>query len=65
MPQTIGVPREVFPGERRVATVPDVVQKLNGIYGDAVVPKTGPMVPRTVRKPTFQAATRAAWPQGT
>ena len=28
MPQTIGVPREVFPGERRVATVPDVVQKL-------------------------------------
>ena len=28
MPQTIGVPREVYPGERRVATVPDVVQKL-------------------------------------
>ena len=28
MPQTIGVPREVFPGERRVATVPDVIQKL-------------------------------------
>jgi NAD(P) transhydrogenase subunit alpha len=24
----IGVPREVFPGERRVATVPDVVEKL-------------------------------------
>jgi NAD(P) transhydrogenase subunit alpha len=24
----IGVPREVFPGEKRVATVPDVVQKL-------------------------------------
>ena len=28
MPQTIGVPREVFPGEKRVATVPDVVEKL-------------------------------------
>jgi len=28
MPQTIGVPKEVYPGEKRVATVPDVVQKL-------------------------------------
>ena len=28
MPQTIGVPRELFPGEKRVATVPDVVSKL-------------------------------------
>ena len=28
MSLTIGVPREVFPGERRVATVPDVVEKL-------------------------------------
>jgi NAD(P) transhydrogenase subunit alpha len=27
-PQRIGVPREVFPGEKRVATVPDVVTKL-------------------------------------
>ncbi len=25
---TIGIPREVFPGERRVATVPDIVAKL-------------------------------------
>ena len=24
----IGVPREIFPGEKRVATVPDVVEKL-------------------------------------
>ena len=24
----IGVPREVFPGEKRVATVPEVVEKL-------------------------------------
>ena len=28
MPLTIGVPREVFAGEKRVATVPDVVAKL-------------------------------------
>lgn len=26
--QLIGVPREIFPGEKRVATVPDVVEKL-------------------------------------
>jgi len=28
MPLLIGVPRETFPGEKRVATVPDVVEKL-------------------------------------
>jgi NAD(P) transhydrogenase subunit alpha len=28
MPQLIGIPKETFPGEKRVATVPDVVQKL-------------------------------------
>ncbi len=28
MPLMIGVPREIFPGEKRVATVPDVVEKL-------------------------------------
>jgi NAD(P) transhydrogenase subunit alpha len=27
-PQRIGVPREIFPGEKRVATVPEVVEKL-------------------------------------
>ena len=27
-PQLIGVPKEIFPGEKRVATVPDVVEKL-------------------------------------
>ena len=26
--QCIGIPRETFPGEKRVATVPDVVEKL-------------------------------------
>ena len=28
MQQSIGIPREIYPGEKRVATVPDVVQKL-------------------------------------
>ena len=28
MPLTIGVPREIYTGEKRVATVPDVVEKL-------------------------------------
>src|SRR6185436_3209595 len=28
MPQVIGVPRESFAGEKRVATVPEVVEKL-------------------------------------
>ncbi len=28
MPQTIGVPKEIWPGEKRVATVPEVVEKL-------------------------------------
>jgi NAD(P) transhydrogenase subunit alpha len=28
LPQRIGVPRETFPGEKRVATVPEVVEKL-------------------------------------
>lgn len=28
MPLTIGVPREIYPGEKRVATVPEVVEKL-------------------------------------
>jgi NAD(P) transhydrogenase subunit alpha len=28
MAQVIGVPREVFPGEKRVATVPEVIPRL-------------------------------------
>ncbi|QDX81259.1 NAD(P)(+) transhydrogenase (Re/Si-specific) subunit alpha [Denitratisoma sp. DHT3] len=28
MSQSIGIPKEIFPGERRVATVPEVVEKL-------------------------------------
>ena len=31
MPQVIGIPKEVFPGEKRVAISPDVAQKLVGL----------------------------------
>jgi NAD(P) transhydrogenase subunit alpha len=36
-PQRIGVPREIFPGEKRVATVPDVVTKLTKLGFSVVV----------------------------
>jgi NAD(P) transhydrogenase subunit alpha len=39
-PQRIGVPREIFPGEKRVATVPDAVAKLVKL-GFAVVVEQG------------------------
>ena len=38
--QRIGVPKEIFPGEKRVATVPDVVTKLIKL-GFAVVVEQG------------------------
>jgi NAD(P) transhydrogenase subunit alpha len=40
IPQRIGVPREIFPGEKRVATVPDAVTKLIKL-GFAVVVEQG------------------------
>jgi H+-translocating NAD(P) transhydrogenase subunit alpha len=39
-PQRIGIPRETFPGEKRVATVPDVVTKLVKL-GFGVVVESG------------------------
>jgi H+-translocating NAD(P) transhydrogenase subunit alpha len=39
-PQRIGVPREIFPGEKRVATVPDVVSKLLKLGFAVVVEKS-------------------------
>ena len=37
MPQVIGVPKETFPGEKRVATVPDVVPKLAKLGFEVIV----------------------------
>src|SRR4249919_2517031 len=40
MAQVIGVPKETFPGEKRVATVPDVVGKLAKL-GFSVIVQAG------------------------
>ena len=40
MPLTIGVPKEIFEGEKRVATVPEIVEKLIGL-GFGVAIETG------------------------
>ena len=40
MAQVIGVPKEIFPGEKRVATVPEVVQKLAKL-GFSVIVQSG------------------------
>ena len=40
MPQVIGVPKETFPGEKRVATVPEVVTKLAKL-GFSVIVQSG------------------------
>ena len=37
MPQVIGVPKEIFPGEKRVATVPEVVPKLAKLGFEVIV----------------------------
>ncbi|MDE1986047.1 MAG: Re/Si-specific NAD(P)(+) transhydrogenase subunit alpha [Alphaproteobacteria bacterium] len=40
MPQTIGIPRETFAGEKRVATAPDIIEKLIKL-GFAVTVESG------------------------
>jgi NAD(P) transhydrogenase subunit alpha len=45
MPLTIGVPRETAAGEKRVATVPEVVEKLIKL-GFAVPSNPAPAMPR-------------------
>ena len=56
--QRIGVPREIFPGEKRVATVPEVVEKLTKLgfkvaiesgAGDLANFSDDPTVPRAQR----------------
>ena len=55
MPQTIGVPREIFAGEKRVATVPDVVVKLIKL-GFAVSVESGAGDAANVRDDAYRAA---------
>jgi len=55
MPQVIGVPREIFPGEKRVATVPDVVEKLLKL-GFSVTVQSGAGEAATIGDDAYRAA---------
>ena len=55
MPQVIGVPREIFPGEKRVATVPDVVEKLIKL-GFSVTVQSGAGESATIGDDAYRAA---------
>ena len=55
MPLKIGVPREVFPGEKRVATVPEVVEKLIKL-GFAVAVESGAGDPANCSDEVYRAA---------
>jgi NAD(P) transhydrogenase subunit alpha len=55
MAQRIGVPKEVFAGEKRVATVPDVVQKLIKL-GFSVTVETGAGDAASISDDAYRAA---------
>ncbi len=55
MAQVIGVPREVFPGEKRVATVPEVVPKLAKL-GFSVIVQSGAGDAASVSDEAFAAS---------
>jgi len=55
MPQKIGVPRETFAGEKRVATVPEVVEKLKKLGFDVLV-ESGAGDPANFADETYVAA---------
>ena len=55
MSQSIGIPKEVFPGEKRVATVPDVVQKLIKL-GFAVAVQSGAGEAASIDDGAYRAA---------
>jgi proton-translocating NAD(P)+ transhydrogenase subunit alpha len=55
MAQVIGVPREVFPGEKRVATVPDVIPKLAKL-GFSVIVQSGAGEAASISDEAYAAA---------
>ena len=55
MPLMIGVPREIFPGEKRVATVPEVVEKLIKL-GFTIAVESGAGDPANFSDDTYHAA---------
>jgi len=55
MAQVIGVPKETFPGEKRVATVPEVVPKLAKL-GFSVIVQSGAGVAASIADEAYAAA---------
>ena len=55
MPEIIGVPKELFPGEKRVATVPDVVEKLLKL-GFSVIVQAGAGEAATIDDEAYRGA---------
>ena len=55
MAQVIGVPREVFPGEKRVATVPEVIPKLAKL-GFSVIVESGAGEAASISDDAYAAA---------
>ncbi|MFO1402780.1 MAG: Re/Si-specific NAD(P)(+) transhydrogenase subunit alpha [Steroidobacteraceae bacterium] len=55
MPQVIGVPKETYPGEKRVATVPEVVEKLRKL-GFSVVVESGAGDAASIGDDAYRAA---------
>ena len=55
MPQAIGVPREIYAGEKRVATVPDVVEKLLKL-GFTVIVQAGAGDAASISDDVYRAA---------
>jgi NAD(P) transhydrogenase subunit alpha len=55
MAQVIGVPKEVFPGEKRVATVPEVIAKLQKL-GFSVIVQSGAGAAASISDDAYAAA---------
>ncbi|HUJ00525.1 MAG TPA: Re/Si-specific NAD(P)(+) transhydrogenase subunit alpha [Usitatibacter sp.] len=55
MPQVIGVPKEIFPGEKRVATVPEVVPRLAKL-GFGVIVQSGAGDAASIGDDAYEAA---------
>jgi NAD(P) transhydrogenase subunit alpha len=55
MAQVIGVPKEVFPGEKRVATVPEVISKLQKL-GFTVIVQSGAGAAASISDEAYAAA---------
>jgi H+-translocating NAD(P) transhydrogenase subunit alpha len=55
MPQTIGIPKETYPGEKRVATAPEVVEKLIKL-GFSVIVESGAGLGASFYDEAFEAS---------